>query len=97
MQKMTVAQRKVTAWDSEILSDGRGRHGWLTLSSSRLRAWLGTLHRSWWYHTHTQHWRRPENDCTGAVAQAKTVYTPLSTCRTTLGREGLTMGKKMVL
>src|SRR6266436_7917850 len=45
-QAATTAQRKATASDSEILPDGRGRHGWLSLSSSWLRAWFETLHRS---------------------------------------------------
>ena len=68
-----MAQRRATACDSVIRPAGRGRQGRLTLSSSQLRAWLDTLHRSRWNQIHNQHCNRLEKDCTGAVAQAKAV------------------------
>lgn len=69
-----MAQRRATACDSVIRPAGRGRQGRLTLSSSQLRAWLDTLHKSRWNQIHIQHWTRLESDCTGAVAQANAVY-----------------------
>src|SRR6266702_2855588 len=70
---MTMAQRRATAWASVIRPAGRGRQGRLSLSSSQLRAWLDTLHRSRCNQIHNQHCNRLENDCTGAVAHAKAV------------------------
>jgi len=94
-----MAQRRATACDSVIRPAGRGRQGRLTLSSSQLRAWLDTLHKSRWNQIHIQHWTRLESDCTGAVAQANAVYEA--------GYQGvkekrsrimmLTMGRKIVL
>jgi type IV pilus biogenesis protein CpaD/CtpE len=94
-----MAQRRATACDSVIRPAGRGRQGRLTLSSSQLRAWLDTLHKSRWNQIHIQHWTRLESDCTGAVAQANAVceagYQGVREKRLRIMM--LTMGRKIVL
>ena len=94
-----MAQRRTTACGSVIRPAGRGRQGRLTLSSSQLRAWLDTLHNSRWNQIHIQHCSRLDNDCTGAVAQAKAVYgARCHGVKEKGGRIGLlTIGRKIVL